>query len=148
MKKQNFEKDIDVTHKTIIDGVDVSGCCFYNSNGECCTSRVWEGYCKDCRKCMYKLEQQLKRKEQECEELKNTVDYLRREFKNIKWTNKAISKQCENLNCKDLQKLKQTLTEIKKIANKFDYWNNNLSQASEILHEIIEKISEVEALND
>ena len=42
-----------------------------------------------------------------------------------------------------LDKLKQTLTEIKEFANKFDYWNSNLSQASEILHEIIEKISEV-----
>ena len=54
----------------------------------------------------------------ENEDLKNTVDYLRREFKKIKWTNKAMSKQCENLNCKDLQKLKKTLTEIKELLLK------------------------------
>ena len=79
----------------------------------------------------------------ENEELKNTVDYLRREFKKIKWTNKAISKQCENLNCKDLQKLKQTLTEIKEIAEDFGF-NGIYEDCFTGIQKILQKISEVE----
>lgn len=79
-----------------------------------------------------RLEEELKAKEEELEQetaLKET--YL----------------ACYKAKHEDIKgiffKYKQTLTEIKKIANKFDYWNSNLSQASEILHEIIEKTSEV-----
>jgi predicted RNase H-like nuclease (RuvC/YqgF family) len=69
------------------------------------------------------LKRQLKAKEQECEELTNQVDYLRREYKEIKWTNEAISRQCQNINCKDLQKLKQTLAEIKEIAEQIENYD-------------------------
>lgn len=38
---------------------------------------------------------------------------------------------------------KQALIEIKEIASKFDYWSNNLTDASNILWEIRDKIDEV-----
>ena len=126
MKKQNFEKDID-------------------------DARL--GYCPNID-CYYK---QLLRKEQECERLKeglfqiqNAAKSLSKQFDLLSAENEVLKnfhinlvgvKECE---IRELVKLKQTLTEIKEIANKFDYWNSNLSQASETLHEIIEKISEVE----
>ena len=37
----------------------------------------------------------------------------------------------------------KALKEIKIIANKFDYWSNNLSDASNVLWEIKDKINEV-----
>lgn len=55
----------------IIDGIDVSECYYYVSNGECTNENVYPDYCKVCSNCTYKLEQQLKGKEQECEEWKN-----------------------------------------------------------------------------
>ena len=121
---------------------------------------------RENRRCAWKslegsfcpeAQQQLDQLKAENEELKNTVYYLRREFKNIKWTNKAISKQCENLNCKDLQKLKQALKGIKEIAETQQSWNELNRQFSETeseddifaynwsaLKQILQKISEVE----
>lgn len=74
-----------MTDKIIIDGVDISGCGYYDpymSNGDC----IIQGFgindsilycdCKDNPNCHYK---QLQRKEQKCEELKGykkKVDYL------------------------------------------------------------------------
>lgn len=103
--------------KQIIDGCDVSGCECYSAHRE--------GYCGwfiPCEgdSCQYKLDwalQQLKAKEQECEELKKTVDDLlhKPEIQNkILWKidNEAL------LGSKDawIYKLRQALTEIKEIA--------------------------------
>ena len=101
----------------IIDGVDVSGCIVFNNKWgtPLCdpTEDIREAvHCSDNPNCLYK---KYKRKEQECEELKNTVDYLRREFKKQKQINHAISKSCENLNCKDLQQLKAENEKLKEI---------------------------------
>ena len=93
----------------IIDDVDVSVCEHYD---EVCLGNHHYKWCKDNNNCYYK---QLKRKEQECKELKNTVDYLRREFKKQKQINHAISRSYKNLNCKDLQKLKADNEELKKL---------------------------------
>ena len=62
----------------IIDGVDVSSCKFYNADDKTCREEnskypidICEfAKCEGCN-CYYK---QLKRKEQECEELKNRSD--------------------------------------------------------------------------
>ena len=69
----NFEKDIDVLNKKkIINGVDVSGCKHYK-NRTCIADYYLtdipfgEAKCELNPNCYYK---QLKRKEQECEELK------------------------------------------------------------------------------
>ena len=39
--------------------------------------------------------------------------------------------------------LRQSLMDIKKIAEKFDYWSNGLADASNVLWEIKDKIDEV-----
>ena len=60
----------------IIDGVDVSGCIYFKKNNKmsmcrACNSGVGTPYCEYHKDCYYK---QLKRKEQECEELKKAND--------------------------------------------------------------------------
>lgn len=70
----------------IIDGVDVSGCIYYQYN-MCTATKDNYGdcsfYCKDyeMKDCYYK---QLKRKEQECEELRQYHNKCCIEFKNEK----------------------------------------------------------------
>ena len=128
----------------IIDGVDVSGCCQY-------MPRYMEDYdidtldycryhfkpCKDVdvKYCYYK---QLKRKEQENEELKEEIKHYKQIAQyhgnlSVKYTNKSA-------------KLKQTLTEIKNIAEKENndtkvLYNRRTDQR---MKQILQKISEVE----
>ncbi len=60
----------------IIDGVDVSGCKYFclNQTGNNCLNHN-QGFSMNCNNnnCYYK---QLKRKEQECEELKAKIEYV------------------------------------------------------------------------
>ena len=74
----------------MIDGVDVSECIFYQANFEedfdvkikhFCSN--WHNSCESVNNssCNYK---QLKRKEQECEELKGRLKYIREENKYLK----------------------------------------------------------------
>lgn len=42
-----------------------------------------------------------------------------------------------------IKKYKSALEEIKSIADKFDYWNNNLTDASNIINSIKDKINEL-----
>ena len=61
----------------IIDGVDVSGCeyCLKMTKYRCTIQRdIYKYLCKENPNCYYK---QFKRKEQECEELKEKVKELR-----------------------------------------------------------------------
>ena len=112
----------------IIDGVDVSGCkCFYINASHPELQECINPYCKDLCKnnpnCYYK---QLKRKEQECEELKNerTIDLV-----------------------KQLDQLKACLTEIKEIAHKINdecELEGFGSCALKYKEQILQKISEVE----
>ena len=64
-----------MTNKHIIDGVDVSECEDYGYRGK---AGYWchnyDEPCTDYPNCCYK---QLKRKEQECEELKQTLDRIK-----------------------------------------------------------------------
>ena len=78
---KNFNKNS--THENnpiIIDGVDVSGCISFDKNNEyniCCYDDIREdkipfaNFCVENKNCYYK---QLKRKEQECEELKEECE--------------------------------------------------------------------------
>ena len=107
----------------IIDDVDVSGCDFlakkddycsysgvtYAYKGQCMCSD--EEMCKEHPKCFYKkVLKQLKRKEQECEELKEKL---------IKWLGKEGLRQSEKeFYEQQLDQLKQTLEEIREIAKK------------------------------
>ena len=54
----------------IIDGVDVSGCIYYD-NGKCLNDEMVQCSCKKVAVCYYK---EYKRKEQECERLKKIIN--------------------------------------------------------------------------
>lgn len=104
--------------KTIIDGIDVSGCehCVKMTKYRCIIQRdVYKYLCEENPNCYYK---QLKRKEQECEKLNKQVNDLlnKPEIQDkILWKidNEAL------LRSKDawIYKLEQTLTEIKEITD-------------------------------
>ena len=71
----------------IIDGCDVSGCEWISEVGldseyicKCNSPNKTSGYCKYNPNCCYK---QLKRKEQECEELKEENENLKTELKDL-----------------------------------------------------------------
>ena len=68
-------------NKIIIDGVDVSGCEYYDKNKPSLTCTCEEYPCSEWYNCYYK---QLKRKEQECEELKKQLQYENQKLNNIK----------------------------------------------------------------
>jgi regulator of replication initiation timing len=152
VRKFKKEKVTMTDKQIIIDGVDVSGCCFYHSNGECCTSRVWEGYCKDCRKCMYKLDQQLKAKEQECEAYKMEAEEGKEINAELKAENEEL-KEALNEGClhnltliTEKRVLLQTLTEIKEIAEKIAnyYDGDEYELMRKDAEQILQKISECE----
>lgn len=129
-----------MTNKQIIkNGIDVSGCEYYfDEKCRCMDASIMQDFysCPQCNSnpnCYYK---QLKRKEQECEELKekylnlkeqngssivqlNTtneqLDQLKAENWNLKRELMQYEKDVKELN-HFAMKLKQTLTEIKEIA--------------------------------
>ena len=82
----------------IIDGVDVSGCPYYIDSEGSCSSQDCE-----CIKCIHNVcfYKDYKAKEQECEKLKEAIDSLLK----IQY---QLADSCT--------KYKQTLTEIKEIA--------------------------------
>lgn len=89
-----------MTDKQVIDGVDVSGCKYlyivypdnkFNNKSGCYAESercVKMTRCKNCPNCYYK---QLKRKEQECEKLKQTLTEIKEIAKN---TIKNVSDRC------------------------------------------------------
>ena len=136
----------------IIDGIDVSVCeciiedyqrannfegryehlkniCELGERGAEC----YNLFCKDNPNCLYK---QLKRKEQENEELKEEIKHYKQIAQyhgnlSVKYTNKSA-------------KLKQTLTEIKEIAKKeVKYAPDGETFARPEIKQILQKISEV-----
>ena len=145
-KESNFAKDINVPHKEqmIINGIDVSGCEFYNKDDKTCrevNGKYDTDICEfdkcENHNCYYKqlqrekqnsqeamdasirefnraeeLKTLLKRKEQECEELKKTVMYKCPQCGEEYLSPIGASLYEEN------NKLKQTLTEIKEIVKK------------------------------
>ena len=129
----------------IIDGVDVSGCensfkQFDNWIGkdvvmcDCTLGCRCEPKENHCKFYMYYLEQQLKRKEQECEELKKELEAVYDDCKGCPTCNEALYNA--NLYAKEYRKLKQTLTEIKDYCNK--YPQNSIGFKKYILQKISE----------
>lgn len=107
----------------IIDGVPVQDCCYfdYENDGYEDSCYIHQNECS-AQNCYYK---QLKRKEQECEELKN-------EYWKLEQGNDFLAEKNS--------KLKGCLSEIKEIAEDESYigfWDEQISQ-------ILQKISEVE----
>ena len=142
----------------IIDGIDVSGCINYRPDVEttqinytnACSIGIWQRWysnlepncimscsCKYNPNCYYK---QLKAKEQECEELKESNIGLNKDWEEKK--NLAYEIACKN------EKLKQTLTEIKEIAEELKNFYEELGKCEGLtvvrLKLILQKISEVE----
>ena len=122
----------------IIDGVDVSGCECYTQNikMDCILHPLQSDACKNNPNCYYK---QLKRKEQKHEELKEEIKHYKQIAQyhgnlSVKYTNKSA-------------KLRQTLAEIKEIAEKSyrtPLTEKDCIKCDEILAQILQKISEVE----
>ena len=118
--------------KQIINVID----CNYHNNGKCTNSAIGQCNCANVASCYYK---EYKRKEQECEELKETFDGL---FK-VQYKLADNNKQ-----------LRQTLAEIKEIAeSEMDskefmavqcMLNGSVDNKNKVLKQIIQKINEVE----
>ena len=135
----------------IIDGVDVAGCVRLQDDELSCDLG---GECKGWENCYYK---QLKRKEQECEELKKELmkkDEVNTFFNTPieGWSNDPCG-ICE---------LKQTIAEIKEIVEveiecktyeiENDCFNETrckaLNEHIDFIKQILQKISECEANNE
>lgn len=95
--------EVEMDKEIIIDGVDVAGCDFYELCG-CIDDNHKLNDCKDNPNCHYK---QLKRLEQENTELKAENERLKEEIK-----------QLDEIGFGQLNKCKQTLQEIKAIAER------------------------------
>ena len=143
----------------IIDGVDVADCehinacdkkmkCVILQDDVCETNPYCEGF-----NCYYK---QLKRKEQECEELKRYKSLFEKtrdlwnkasktnyklldEIEDLKDSLKRTICQSECYRYKEAEKLKATLTEIKEIAEK--YKNLNFGEQQYCCSEILQTIN-------
>ena len=122
-----------MTEEIIINGVDVSGC---EKQGETIAGITCGNgerirlaneiitkhkLCKDNPNCVYK---QLKRKEQECEELKKIIN----ETKNSKLDLKSflVGEAIQNEYEQQLDQLKQTIAEIKEIAEPYEMTINKI----------------------
>lgn len=130
----------------IIDGVDVSGCCQY-------MPRYMEDYdidtldycrrnfkpCKDVdiKYCYFK---QLKRKEQECEELKEDRERWKSNFNGKVSAIEELLQQLDQLKAKNI-KIYKTLTEVKFLVREL------LKRTGQVvpyeIKQILQKISEV-----
>ena len=189
----------------IIDGVDVSGCPYYCGHDICkntchyfCTPCEWvnvqnctykqfkqaEQTVEECHKYQTELEDKLKAKEQECEELKiyiesneqqvkevetlvmdndrliNELDQLKfdyaelekrhndsfEQFRQLKAENKHLN-DLLNQALKELEKTRETLTEIKEIAEQILDDDDNHCPF-ELTKQILQKINECEGNND
>lgn len=92
----------------IIDGIDVAGCVYYKQEciANCGMFALGDFKCEG-QICLYK---QLKRKEQECEELKKRLESFQKDYS-------KLYQVVENKGyIKELDQLKQILAEIKEIA--------------------------------
>lgn len=119
-----------IDKQVIIDGVDVSGCEHFNNSGNYnCRGCRW---CKDNPNCHYKL---YKRKEQECEELKDKIKFMEEYIKTVENTR-------DELEIKN-KRLKLDLIEAKAHG---DYLNN--LALSETLNLVSEQLDQLKAEND
>lgn len=136
----------------IIDGVDVSGCIYFKMNNKmpmcrACNSGVGSPYCEYHKDCYYK---QLKAKEQECNKFYIQLEADEEYHKEEENTLRKIIKNKEEKNIelyKENNKLKQTLAEIKEIAEAniriADLEGLNGVYRRGLAKQILQKISEV-----
>lgn len=121
-----------MTDKHIKKGVDVSQCEYYSMGHDSCKHTISSSCVKEnCQ--TFRLLQTIKAKEQECEELKKTIMYKCPQC-GEEYLNPIGASLYEENN-----KLKQTLTDIKKIAEKdFNHtcWETYARQLKQILQKI------------
>ena len=112
----------------IIDGVDVNGCEYYNKinkhTGQYCI-------CELEPNCLYK---QLKRKEQECEELKKHLE------EESKLGHKAVQDEANTFF--DLLKVQKELDQLKKENEELKLENKKLENANNALHDDLFEIKQ------
>ena len=119
----------------IIDGVDVSGCEYYDKNKLLLTCICEEYPCSECHNCNYK---QLKRKEQECEKWQVELAYKASELQNIEEKIKPLMKRPDDLDYYDLEWI------VWAFANEFKQLkaeNEELNKEVQYLKSEIERIS-------
>lgn len=125
-----------MTDKRIIDGINVSDCKYhskYHSNLRTCyLPCVAFGICSNAPNCYYK---QLKRKEQECEELKEELN-MNKHF--VHDSNIESSKHC-----KCLEYYKQALKKIEEIADDYNrpqktsqYYRDGFDEIQDIINKL------------
>ena len=88
----------------IIDGVDVSKCIYFQKEDDeyTCGAEECNGAivaCRACDNCYYK---QLKRKEQECERLKETIEENSYRYAELDADFEQLQKKCERLNADNI----------------------------------------------
>lgn len=142
-----------MTDKQIIDGVDVSGCKYY-IEGEYPFDCDIEYSCKEMY-CYYK---QLKRKEQECEELERQYKELQEDLLNCtacKATEKLKNEleQYKNLAKKHLADFFEVNNKLEKIMlylkiDNISDLNNGISLNSEVVDRLLSNIKELETKNE
>ena len=144
--------------KPVIDGIECRYWFRVNPRDyRKCSLRGGNDNCDEIKDCFIKeLLGKLALKEQECEELKKIIN----EAKNSKLDLKSflVGEAVQNEYEQQLDKLKQTLTEIKEIAeSEIDskefmvvqcMLNGSVDNKNKILEQILQKISECEAEND
>ena len=111
-----------MTDKQIKEGIDVSQCECYSVEGNSC-NKTLSGSCMKEKCQTFRLLQTIKAKEQECEELKIYIESNEQQVKEVE----AIVMDNDRL-INEAEKLKQTLTEIKEIANKVLLNTHDLEQ--------------------
>lgn len=115
----NFAKDINVPHKhkpIYLDGVDVSGCEDFR-----------EGYCypdtgvcykcdTNCQYAAFYLKEQLARKTQECEQIKEKYEALKHECEELK--SESFTRESSlSMQEKDIDRYCKALEEIEEVIN-------------------------------
>ena len=132
--------------QVIVDGVDVSECNFCewkSSDIPQCRIRLasFEPTCKGYN-CYYK---QLKRKEQECEELKEEIDDLKEIIQRHDNDNNALLSEFEDDLVDYYRRYKECLAEIKEIAEKqVKRAPDGETFARPEIKQILQKISEID----
>ena len=137
----------------IIDGIDASGCTRYCSDTGKCTAFKSQYLCSERNNCYTKrilkknetiniLKEKLLCKEQECEELKRLI---------AKQKNAKIQlSKLKDKQYKEFCDMKQTLTEIKEIAEQISLPMGTEKSSNRVIlaNQILQKISECEVGND
>lgn len=108
-----------MTEEIIINCVDVSECCFYN-NGKCDNPNGMACNCINNAVCYFK---ELKRLEQERDELKKTVENQKLEYEELQCDLSEVENTCGCYQSENAE-LKQENKELKEVKEQLKKWND------------------------